>query len=379
MVQKLLDIRVQIVDEKKELLATLITQHQDLVQEKLSSIQRLLGKDITLEQLGKKMSSRQEFDGLFKEISGGLDIKEVLERQQQFKFAEFLYFAATTHGPAYKEYYTACPDGTWSQILQATTDIHPKFLDDYGTLKDKEKQKNEINKDIAGEFITVLSSTLVKYVENNPLLQDALLEFAMGGVDITKPNDITPSQQKILTKINQIFSEKKADLLLNYTRDRPTEPEYRTIITGLNDNNNTLVDFAVNHEKAMTPEEKQRLDLESEKQGSYNKTNIPEHIKEFEKKQKLLKLLENKNDTIINKEFPVSPKQENKNNIIINKELPVSPKQENKGDIILNKDYHNALLDIKLKLNNIQKLATLPKQSGERSKSLPTKPSQRLL
>ncbi len=229
------------LDERKELLVTFAEQNPKLMEQKLSYIKsELKNDDIIQEQVTERSefhkllngtTDKSKIDELFKEISG-LDLKEIWKEQKAFVLAKQIYVAATTYG----ENNSACIQGTWSQIINGISEISPELMNKYHDHLEekskKEKQKEVITATNIGEFEEALAETLIQYVKEHPELKDALDDFALSMVNITKPEEITHEHQEILAKINQEFSKIK-DYLPNYNGDIPANDEYKIIIEKL--------------------------------------------------------------------------------------------------------------------------------------------------
>ncbi|WP_341813720.1 hypothetical protein [Wolbachia endosymbiont (group B) of Germaria angustata] len=188
------------LEEKKQLLVTLMEQNPELVREKLPVIRKELGNSDILnkEQFEKKelyvllnsIDDSEKINKLFKEISG-LDIEKVWREQKEFVLLKQIYIAATTYG----EGSSACIQGTWSQIINSINEISTEILaqyDDYLQEEQKlEAQKNVITEENIKPFIEDLANKLIEYVELHPELKEALKDFAVSIVDIDEPEEIT--------------------------------------------------------------------------------------------------------------------------------------------------------------------------------------------
>lgn len=262
LVKQLIDNREQTFAEKKELLVTLISYNPELVENNLSLIQKKMGEKVTLKQLANatecyqllKNSDIEVIVELFTKISNGLYLDATLKKQQQFQIAEFIYFAATAYG----ENSPSCIGGAWGHIVNAANAINPDFINKFSRFKDQEKARESLEHAICqgniDGFIKNLSTKLINSVKDDYLLQEALSDFALAMVDINKAEDITISQQKILAKINQIFSQEIKGFLTSYTRTIPKESEYKIIIKKLYLHNPILAKFAINHKNDIIEE-----------------------------------------------------------------------------------------------------------------------------
>ncbi|MBS9530968.1 ankyrin repeat domain-containing protein [Wolbachia endosymbiont of Rhagoletis cerasi] len=232
------------LEEKKQLLVTLMEQNPELVREKLPVIRKELGNSDILnkEQFEKKelyvllnsIDDSEKINKLFKEISG-LDIEKVWREQKEFVLLKQIYIAATTYG----EGSSACIQGTWSQIINSINEISTEILaqyDDY--LKEEQKleaQKNTITEENIKPFMEDLAKKLIEYIELYPELKQTLEDFAASVVDIDEPEEITLEQEKILAEINKYFSQNIKKYLQNYDRNIPSRNAYDLIIKGLSE------------------------------------------------------------------------------------------------------------------------------------------------
>lgn len=226
------------LEEKKELLVTLIVQNPQLVKSKLSSIKAKF-KDFDERKTNRsdiynllKDVDDQKVNELFKEISD-LEIDEIWREQKLFILIKQLYIAATTYG----ENSSACIQGTWTQIIDSLSEISTQTLKKYDRhcemkLKEEENRKNITEENIK-PFTEELAEYLIEYIQGKPELENELADFAIANVYINKPGEITFEQQKILEEINKYFGENIKNFLPNYDRNIPTIEEYILIINGL--------------------------------------------------------------------------------------------------------------------------------------------------
>lgn len=223
------------LEEKKELLATLMEQNPHLVKEKLPAVKRELGNSrifdkkqfnkTELHELLNDISDNKKVNDLFKEISN-LDIEEVWREQKEFVLLKQIYKAATT----YAENSTACTQGTWSQIIQSVSEIDVKLVDQYLERKTQEERVDIITEKNIKPFVKNLAEELIQYSEDNPKLKEIVLGFAEGNTNIDNPEQITLEEQKVFSIINKKICSAIKRYLPNYSRDIPIKDEYKIII-----------------------------------------------------------------------------------------------------------------------------------------------------
>ena len=263
------------LEEKKELLVTLMEQNPDLVKNKSSKVKEKLGNSVILdkEQFNKEelhgllngIDDGKKVDELFKEISD-LDIEKIWREQKEFVLLKQIYVASTTYG----ENESACTPGTWSQIMSSINEISSDIVDQYDRYLEEEQkleaQKNVITEKNIELFIEGSAKNLIEYVKLYPNLEPTLRDFAIGIVDVHKPEEITFEQQKILAEINKYFSTNIKNFLPNYNRNIPSGDEYTLIIKKLLEIK-VMQDFAQkpsNQQENITRETEAQIDENSD-------------------------------------------------------------------------------------------------------------------
>jgi len=231
------------LEEKKELLVTLIEQNPELVRKKIPIIRKELGNSNILNeaQFEKKelyillnsIDDSKKIDKLFKEISD-LDVENIWREQKEFALLKHIYMAATGYRGK-----SVCPQGTWTQIIQSIEVINTEIMEQFDLyLEEKEKREAQadiITKENIVPFIENLADRLIQYVKDNPELKEVLQNHLLHCecINIDDPEKVTFKQQKILAEINKYFSENIKGFLPNYNRNIPNRDEYRIIIAGL--------------------------------------------------------------------------------------------------------------------------------------------------
>ncbi|WP_264374914.1 MULTISPECIES: TomO hydrophobic C-terminal domain-containing protein [unclassified Wolbachia] len=263
------------LEEKKELLVTLMEQNPDLVKNKSSKVKEKLGNSVILdkEQFNKEelhgllnvIDDGKKVDELFKEISD-LDIEKIWREQKEFVLLKQIYVASTTYG----ENESACTPGIWSQIMISINEISSEIVDQYDRYLEEEQkleaQKNVITEENIKPFLEDLAKNLVQHAESHPELKEALEDFAICNVNIDNPEEITLERQKILAEINKYFYEHIQDDLPNYYGLIPNKDEYKLIINGLS-GVKEMKDFAQepsNQQENITRETEAQIDENSD-------------------------------------------------------------------------------------------------------------------
>jgi hypothetical protein len=231
-------------EEKKELCVVAFINNPDLVESKLGVIrQEIQDPSIALEKLtGNKRQLYElfntrniNFDKLFHVVTGH-DIDTVAKDQKLFTLTKNLYIASTLKG----DNSPACMNGTYSQVMSAALQIHPKLLDDFIEYKSKQNQqqtlKTTITENNIEEFSRAVASELIKVVKKQkPQLHEALADFAVAGVDISKPQDCTKEQKEVLVLINNFFATNIKKYLPNYSKTTLTEDECKILVEKLSE------------------------------------------------------------------------------------------------------------------------------------------------
>uniref|UniRef100_A0AAU7YL73 Ankyrin repeat domain protein n=1 Tax=Wolbachia endosymbiont of Oeneis ivallda TaxID=3171168 RepID=A0AAU7YL73_9RICK len=232
------------LQEKKELLVTLMEQNPGLVRKKLPIIRKEFGNSDILNKvrfqktelymLLNSIDDSKKIDKLFKEISS-LGIEKVWREQKEFILLKQIYIAATTYGKDQ----SACTQGTWSQIISSINEISSEIVAQYDRYLEEEQkleaQKISITEGNIKPFIEDLANKLIQHVELYPELKKTLEDFAVLNSNINNPEEMTFTEQKILTEINKYFSENIKVFLPNYNRNIPNRAEYNLIINGLSE------------------------------------------------------------------------------------------------------------------------------------------------
>lgn len=109
-----------------------------------------------------------------------------------------------------------------------------KLLFEHGLVPELQQEANQavITEVNILKFVECLDEKLIQHVNERTELKEPLLDFALGMVDITKPENIKLKQKDIFENIHQVFKTIK-DIIPNYSGPIPTANKYKVIIDGL--------------------------------------------------------------------------------------------------------------------------------------------------